>query len=262
MRQTGLIGILGGLGPEAGRLLHGYIIEEAARFKEVTCDQDHYDVLHFSLPSIIPDRASYIFDPTSPNPTPIIFKILCSMAQVAREYNRPIYVCIPCNTYHAPVLFEPLQHALAQSEISNHLKMLNLIEESALAVKNLDPSLKRIGLISTSGERASGIYRYYLSLQGIKLIQIDEKEQQFVDDAIYNPSYGLKATSLGTPIVREMLRDVVTLLQKRGADTIILGCTELPFVFDQEVWSGVHFISPMRIMAHRLIQEAQRITQR
>jgi aspartate racemase len=266
MKQTGLIGILGGLGPEAGRLLHGYIIEEAARLKSITCDQDHYDIVHLSLPSIIPDRASYIFDRACPNPTPVIFTILKSMALVAEQHDRPMSVCIPCNTYHAPVLFDPLKEALAKSDMRHHVRILNLIEESALAVQTYAETSKtktgtgadRVGLISTSGERASGIYRHYLGLQGIEVIQADDTEQKFVDDAIYNPVYGLKATSAGTPVVREILRDVVTLLQKRGAEIIILGCTELPFVFDGEEWGGAHFISPMRIMARRLIEEAEK----
>ena len=260
MKQTGLIGILGGLGPEAGRLLHGYIIEEATHLKSVTCDQDHYDVIHFSIPSIVPDRASYIFDPHCPNPTPIIFNILKSMALVAEQHQRPLSVCIPCNTYHAPVLFDPLEQALFQSDFSHYVQILNLIEESVLAIKTTYPSITRVGLISTSGERASRVYHHYLTLHGIELIQADEHEQKFVDDTIYNPVYGLKATSIGTPIVREILRDIVTLLQKQGAEIIILGCTELPFVFDQEMWGGAHFISPMRIMARRLIEEAEKAT--
>ena len=257
MSQQRLIGILGGLGPEAGRLLHGYIIEESMCQKTITCDQDHYDIIHLSLPSLIPDRAGYIFDNTQPNPTPIIYKILRSMKNMADAYGRALSVCIPCNTYHAPVLFAPLIEMLAQDHFCQNIRILNLIEESAEAVKKLYPKIKNVGLISTSGERKSEIYKHYLNLQGLNIIQVDEREQQFVDDAIYNPLHGLKATSYGTPIVREMLRDIVTMLQKRGAEVIILGCTELPFVFDQEQSAGVHFLSPMRIMARRLIEEAE-----
>ncbi len=256
MSKQKLIGILGGLGPEAGRLLHGYIIEETARQKNITCDQDHCDVLHMSLPGMIPDRASYIFDQTQPNPTPIIYDILMSMKGVADRYERPLLVCIPCNTYHAPVLFEPLLKMIQKNGYSDRLQVLNLVEESAKAVRRLYPNMSKVGLISTGGERASGIYKHYLECQGLEIIQADSTEQQFVDDAIYNPTYGLKATSHGTPIVREMLRDIVLLLQKRGAEVVILGCTELPFVFDHDHSAGVHFLSPMRIMAQRLVEEA------
>lgn len=255
MSQQRLIGILGGLGPEAGRLLQGYITEESMRQRTIRCDQDHCDVIHLSLPSLIPDRASYIFDQSQPNPTPIIYKILMSMKSMAELYGRALSVCIPCNTYHAPVLFDPLQDMLAQDNKNQNVRILNLIDESAQSVKKLYPRLTHVGLISTSGERKSNIYRHYLNLQGIDIIQADEHEQQFVDDAIYNPVYGLKATSQGTPIVREMLRDIVLLLQQRGAEVIILGCTELPFVFDQENFSGVQFLSPMRVIAKRLIED-------
>ena len=258
MKQTGLIGILGGLGPEAGRLLHGYIIEEAARFKAVSCDQDHYDVLHLSFPSIIPDRASYIFDTRAPNPTPIMFKILETMGLVAQQYGRSLSVCIPCNTYHAPILFHPLEHALLHSPFRERVQILNLIEESVLFIKAHSPQTTRVGLISTSGERASRIYEYYLSLHSLELVQVDEEDQKKVDDTIYNPVYGLKATSTGTPLVREKLQKIVKILQGKGVELVILGCTELPFVFDQEKEESVGFISPMRIMARRLIEEAEK----
>lgn len=255
MSQQRIIGILGGLGPEAGRLLQGYITEESMHQRTIRCDQDHFDVIHLSLPSLIPDRASYIFDNTEPNPTPIIYKILMSMKSMAEGYGRNLTVCIPCNTYHAPVLFDPLLKMLAQDNVDQKVRILNLIDESAQFVKKLYPKLNCVGLISTSGERKSNIYRHYLNLQQLNIIQVDEHEQQFVDDAIYNPLYGLKATSQGTPIVREMLRDIVLLLQKRGAEVIILGCTELPFVFDQQQFSNVNFVSPMRVMAKRLIED-------
>ena len=255
MSQQRLIGILGGLGPEAGRRLQGYITEESMRQRIIRCDQDHCDVIHLSLPSLIPDRASYIFDQSQPNPTPIIYNILMSMKSMAATYGRALSVCIPCNTYHAPVLFDPLLDMIGQDSNNHNIRLLNLIDESAQAVKKLYPNLRHVGLISTSGERKSNIYRHYLNLQGIDIIQVDDHEQQFVDDAIYNPTYGLKATSQGTPMVREMLRDVVLLLQERGAKVIILGCTELPFVFDQEHVSGVDFLSPMRIMAKRLLED-------
>ena len=256
MSQQRLIGILGGLGPEAGRLLQGYITEESMRQRTIRCDQDHFNVIHLSLPSLIPDRASYIFDTSQPNPTPIIYKILMSMAAMADVYGRALSVCIPCNTYHAPVLFNPLREMLIQDQLDRKVRILNLIEESAWSVKKQYPNLTKVGLISTSGERTSNIYRHYLNLQGLDIIQADAHQQQFVDDAIYNPEYGLKATSHSTPIVREMLRDIVLLLQDRGAEVIILGCTELPFVFDQEHFAGVQFLSPMRVMAKRLIEDA------
>ncbi len=61
LQKAAIIGIIGGMGPEAGRILHGLIIEETKKLRHVSQDQDHCDVLHFALPSIIPDRATYIF---------------------------------------------------------------------------------------------------------------------------------------------------------------------------------------------------------
>ena len=67
-RRFGTIGVLGGLGPEAGAYLLGRIVRETAAPK----DQDHPPVILYSLPQV-PDRTPAILR-KGPSPVAAILR--------------------------------------------------------------------------------------------------------------------------------------------------------------------------------------------
>lgn len=257
LQKAAIIGIIGGMGPEAGRILHGLIIEETKKLRHVGQDQDHCDVLHFALPSIIPDRATYIFDQTQPNPVDILIEIVKSAVSVGKQFNRPIISVVPCNTFHAPVLFDDLRHRIHQERIEEWFTLYDFVKEAVLGITETLPSLKKIGLLSTSGTRKTLIYAQALQAQGIELIQVTDEDQYKVDDAIYNPVDGLKALSKASPRIKDLLRGYVQTLRNQGAEKVILGCTEFPLAFEDLAGDEKdELIDPMRLVARRLIQKA------
>ncbi len=257
LQKAAIIGIIGGMGPEAGRILHGLIIEETKKLRQVEQDQDHCDVLHFALPSIIPDRATYIFDQTQPNPVDILIEMVRSAVAMGKRFNRPIISVVPCNTFHAPILFDDLMHRIKQEGIDEWFVLYDFVKEAVLGVTETFPALKKIGLLSTSGTRKTLIYAQALQAQGIDLLQVSDEEQYKVDDAIYNPVDGLKALSQASDRVKELLRSYVHTLKNHGAEKVILGCTEFPLAFeDVAIQEKEGLIDPMRLVARRLIQKA------
>ncbi len=248
-----IIGIVGGLGPEAGRLFHGYIIEETPRLKPVHVDQDHIDVIHFSLSSIIPDRASYVWGKINENPADQVYDILSMMAASGQHLGRHIYAVVPCNTFHAPKLFDPLLTKVQQSPFTQDLTLLNMIEESVAYIKKLYPEIKRVGVLGTNTTYRTQIYEKALKKNNIELVSLTSEVQEGVEESIYHPDYGLKALSYASDKARQLLLSAVQQLQGEDVQHIILGCTELPLAFPTQSVPGVELIDAGRVCAARLI---------
>lgn len=254
LQKAALIGIIGGMGPEAGRILHGLIIEETKKVRLVAQDQDHCNILHFSLPSLIPDRATYIFDQSQKNPVDVIIQIVKSMALVAEKFNSPIKAIIPCNTFHAPILYDDLKHRIVREQLDKWVHLHHFVNDTVLEIVEKFPHVQQIGLLSTSGTRKTAIYANALTKRGLILHEVPQNIQETVDDAIYNPTDGLKALSKASDRVKKLLENCVHSLKDQGAEKVILGCTEFPLAFETE--SNIlknELIDPMRLIAQRLI---------
>lgn len=257
LQKAAIIGIIGGMGPEAGRILHGLIIEETKKLRHVSQDQDHCDVLHFGFPSMIPDRATYIFDQTQPNPVDVLIEIVRSAVFMGKKFNRPILSVVPCNTFHAPILLNDLMERIKQEKLDEWFVLCDFVKETVEGIAENFPPLKKIGLLSTTGTRNSLIYKKVLNEKGIELIQVTAEEQLKVDEAIYNPVDGLKALSKASDRIKALLRRYAQTLRTQGAEKVILGCTEFPLAFeDLEKEERDDLIDPMRLVAQRLIHRA------
>src|SRR5690606_41427952 len=98
------IGVLGGLGPYAGLDLVRALFDETL----AEADQEHLPVALLSYPGRIPDRSTWIANPEgAPNPVPAMTEILRRLDDAGC-----VVAGIPCNTAHAPVLFDRLVEAL------------------------------------------------------------------------------------------------------------------------------------------------------
>ncbi len=256
MHKRPLVGIIGGLGPEAGRLLHGIFIEDMVRRFHVDRDQDHLDIIHLSFPGTIPDRASYIFDPSKPCPNEGIYPLLTHMAAMGRTYQRHVYVMIPCHTYHAPILYDDLVRRLKDGGLCHDLTLIHLVDRAAQALKEQNPTLKRVGLLATTGSWRTGIFDRALKHVGIQLLPLAAPYQELVDDAIYNPRDSLKALSAASSRVKANLDTVVNHMRDQGAEKVLLGCTELPFAYDgREITADSFLSSPLHLAASSLIDQ-------
>ena len=83
--------------------------------------------------------------------------------------------------------------------------------------------LTPVGLLATTGTVEGRLYHRSLEQQGIDLIVPEPDEQQTVMDFIYS---GVKASDFQYDT--GALKNVIRKLSERGAQSLILGCTELP----------------------------------
>lgn len=200
------IGILGGMGPAATVDLFDRIV----RATPARRDQDHIPILVVNDPSI-PDRTQAILH-GGEDPTPRLRAGMEKLAAMGADF-----VAIPCNTAH---YYLP---ALAQSA---PIPLLDMIGETVAAVGRLHPHVEQVGVMATSGTLTVGLYQTALAKAGLMPLEPTSAEIEQMMDAIYGPQ-GIKSAGV-THAACHGLQAVGAALVQRGAQTIILGCTEIP----------------------------------
>jgi aspartate racemase len=238
-----LIGILGGMGPEAGIALSKNIICNTIANK----DQEHLPQILFSVPESVPDRTDFITGKITENPGYQIAKVLLQM-----ESCGITVAAMACNTAHVPEIFDVIVSELIKN--SSNLQLLHMIKETGKFIKEHYNDKKRVGILGTTGTYITRQYDI-ISEYGLTVLNISEEEQEQLQKAIYDPDYGIKANAGNiSPVTRQILTDSIMSLIGKGAELIILGCTELPLVFSEPRFNGISVIDPSVVVARALIK--------
>ncbi|WP_420630207.1 aspartate/glutamate racemase family protein [Candidatus Leptofilum sp.] len=240
------IGVVGGVGPFAGIDLLGKIAAQTVAQQ----DQDHLTVLNWSQPSEIVDRTEYLLGEVDENPAGALAVQVQQLAKAGAGV-----VGIPCNTAHAPRIFNKMRAELAAANCD--VKLLHMIEEVGRFLQTTLPQVTQVGVLSTTGTYRAGVYVDVLEPLGFTAVLPPLPLQtEKIHPAIYDPVYGIKACGVATKQAQENLREGVATLKAAGAEAIILGCTELPLAFNKPTIAGLPLIDPTLILARALIREA------
>ncbi len=251
MTAEKVIIIGGGVGPLAGVKLHEYIIENTLTNGT---DQDHFEIYHLSRSGDIPDRSKAILSGRATLPAEGMFRTFKIADTALKTAGKEGVGGIPCNTFHAPEVFNYFIHLLHKDNLS--LSIINMIEETAKLIKKDFPSINNLGLMSTTGTRKTRVYHNILEPLGFSLLQVNEQDQSDLHETIYNHKWGIKATSSITPRIRRRFEYYLQELIERGAQAVILGCTEIPLALPEKELFGIPLIDPMLVLARALIREA------
>jgi aspartate racemase len=226
-----VIGILGGMGPEATIDLFYKII----KFTPAEKDQDHLRIIIDNNPKI-PDRTAAILG-TGENPLPILQKTAKNLEKAGADF-----IIIPCNTAH---------YFLSQIQKSVKIPILNMIEETALETKKRIPQIKKVGLLASNGVYKAGIYNQYFKKYNIEVIFPEEKDKEKVMKVIY----AVKAGNLSEEVKKSIISIAQRLIDK-GAEAIIAGCTEIPLILKEKNFS-VPLIDPTQVLAKVAVEKAR-----
>ncbi len=268
-----MIVIGGGVGPMAGVLLHQKIIENT---HTNGTDQDHLEVLHLSRSPLVGDRTDYLQGKDVPDPARGMFQVMrmAAGAIAAEGAHLPnggqpdgnsagagagartiasAVAGIPCNTFHAPRIFRTFLRLVEEAKLP--IRIVNMVDETITAVADLVSAGGNVGLMSTTGTRQAGIYKDALERRGFTVLEVPEEEQPLLHESIYNREWGLKAVSPPDRRAVERVTGYTRTLIDRGAEVIILGCTELPLAIPDATVGGVPAVDPMKVLARALIRE-------
>jgi len=242
-RPPKTIGILGGMGPQAGFDLATKVTSQTA----VARDQDHIPIVLYSQPDI-PDRTAYLADAEAPNPAPAIARAFMHLEDCGAEVAG-----LACNTAHTPLIFDDVTDIL-QSR-GSHLNILHLIEETVSGIKRAYPEVERVGVLGTVGTLSSRLYDQRLEAAGFAAIQPDHTDG--LTESIYNDVYGVKVcSSPASTEARDHVLEAIEQVRTKGAQMVILGCTELPLAVPEKDIGGLALIDPAVMLARALVNHA------
>jgi len=206
-----IIGIIGGMGPEATADLYLKIIKNTKAKK----DQDHFRVIIDSNVKI-PDRTQAILH-NGEDPTPYLIQTAKNLDKLSVDV-----ACIPCITAH--YFYEAVQESVS-------FKIINIIEEVVEYIKKYYPNIRKVGILSTTGTIKTELFNQYLKDYTI-VYPTKEIQEKNVMKAIYGEK-GIK--SGGEPeYARKLLVEAGEKVISRGAEVIIAGCTEIGLVLDKD----------------------------
>ncbi len=245
MSRIILIG--GGVGPMASLELHRLILQNTKASK----DQDHLRIIHLSCPDMIGDRTEALLAGLPEKPAQAMANIITAGARAAEHLTSSCVVGIPCNTFHAPPIWNEFTQALASKGFTH--PVFNMVEETISHIRKNYKDSSKIGILSTTGARTLGIYSKPLKACGFHVLEAEN--QELTHDLIYHRDWGIKANANITSRARNALYEQISELESRGAKAIILGCTELPLAVEQEkkTQDCCPLLDPMDILAVRLI---------
>ena len=226
-----IIGILGGMGPEATIDLFYKIIKSTPAEK----DQDHLRIIIDNNPKI-PDRTTAILG-KGEDPLPALQETARNLEKAGADF-----IIIPCNTAH---------YYISQIQESVNIPILNMIEETAKETQQRTPQIKKIGLLASMGTYKMEIYHQHFKKFNIEVISPEEKDKEEVMKVIY----AVKAGDLSEKVKKNIIQIAQKLIDK-GAEAIIAGCTEIPLIL-KEGDVSVPIIDPTQVLAKMAIKKAK-----
>ena len=128
------------------------------------------------------------------------------------------FIIIATNTMH--LVFDEVQASV-------NVPMLSLLEAVAEAI--LARGMKTVGLLGTKFTMEKTFYQDALVRQGITVLTPEAEGREYVNRVIYNELVAGR-------ILDESRRGFVAVIKKlveRGAEGVILGCTEIPLLVSE-----------------------------
>lgn len=233
--KEGIIGILGGMGPEATLDLFQKVIKNTKAVR----DQDHLRVLIDSNPKI-PERTAAVLG-SGESPLPMMIEGAKNLERAGADF-----IVIPCVTAH--YFIEELREGIA-------VPVVSIIEEVAGEIERRLPGVRQVGLIATTGTIKAGLFKDRLRDKGVEvLVPAPADQENLVMSAIGGES-GIKAGFISSENKGKILKASNALIE-RGAQGIIGGCTEVPLVIEQSDME-VPFFDSLNILALAAIRLAK-----
>lgn len=225
-----VVGILGGMGPEATVDLMRRVIAATP----ATDDSDHIHMLVDNNPAV-PSRIAALIEGTGPSPLPELVRMAEGLAA-----SGATMLAMPCNTahYYARGIAEAVP-----------LPFLNMVTLTAERIAAMVPVGARVGLLASTAVFKIGLYEKALARRGLS---IDKPRRQ---DDVMAMIRAVKAGDTGAS-QRKMLADVADQLAQNGAAVVLVACTELSIIADS-ITGTVPVLDALDVLANEIVTQAK-----
>jgi aspartate racemase len=224
------IGILGGLSPESTSIYYNHIIREyAKRFS----DYNYPEIIIYSVnfQEFIDWQNKERWDLASDK----MIEVFNILEKAGADFG-----LIATNTMH--IAFDKVQN-----EIS--IPILSIIESTAEIINQ--EKVKTIGLLGTIFTMSEKFYKQGLKEKGITTLIPEYKEQELINKIIFQEL----TKGITTPQSKAEYIKIINKLKNRGAEGIVLGCTEIPLLVSREDCS-IRLYDTTRIHAEKALNFA------
>lgn len=196
-------GVIGGMGTAATETF----IQTVNQLTAAQQDQDYLDYIVFNHASI-PDRTTYIFDTTQPDPLPAL---KADVAQLNLLGVR--FIVMTCNTAH---------YFLSELQKDSPVPIFSMPQIAVQACQSSTNKPLRVGIMATTGTIKANIYQTPLQVQHLTPVIPDDRQQAQIMTLIYQD---IKANHHVDGAKFHTLLSYF--FETKHCDKVILGCTEL-----------------------------------
>jgi len=203
------IGLVGGLCPESTR-----------EYEKIICDEYNRRVGGLNTPEMVVYYLNLqkIADLQNKNRWDLVgaemVKAIFSLRDAGADF-----AAIASNTPH-----NAYNHIITSSP----LEVLSIVD--AAAEKIHEDNISNVGLLGTKQTMELGYFQKVLESRDISTFVPDEKGRDFIDRVIFEEL----VHGATTQAAKEGYIRIIKELAERGAEGIILGCTEIPLLIKQE----------------------------
>ena len=202
------IGILGGLSPESTVI---YYLRIVRRYQELFGDHSYPEIIIYSMSFqrfvdwMAKDRWNEITDE--------LIRGIRNLAAAGADF-----ALIATNTMH--LVFDEVEKA-------SPIPLISIVDATAEAIKK--EKINTVGLLGTVFTMERSLYRDGLAKYGIKTLIPKKADRDYINKVIFE--------ELCRGIIRDESRNnfkrIIEELTERGAEGIVLGCTEIPLLIDE-----------------------------
>lgn len=203
MKPHPILGVIGGMGPEA-------TVEFMARIVKATPargDADHLHMIVDNNPKI-PSRIAALIDRTGESPAPELVRMARNLQSAGATF-----LAMPCNTAHGYA--QDISAAVS-------IPLLNMVEQAAgkMAVR-----YRQVGLLASTAVIRLRLYHQAFANHGVAVLHPDDQ------GAVMEVIMAVKRGDANTG-ERSVLAGAARALVQRGADVLLIACTELSLLAD------------------------------
>ena len=225
------LGIFGGMGPAASAEFVNRLVAQTP----AGCDQEHIPFVLWNNPQI-PDRSTSLRNNDN-RPLPFLLEGI----QILKAARCDLIV-IPCNT----------AHFWYDEMIKLKVPIVHIVDSVADAIRDAGVDSGTIGVMGTQATVELGLYQYKLNKAGWTCI-VPTKEEM---DTLVQPAIDL--VKAGDMIKSHtMLMSVVDSLIARGAQAVVLGCTEIPLAVKEDNQNTIPLVNSIDSLVKAVLKTRQ-----
>lgn len=194
------IGILGGLGPESTIAYYQYITR---KYYELRSDYAYPEIVIYSF------NFSEFIETGYRKPGTV------KTAIEALRRAGADFVIATCNSVH--IVYDEVCRDIC-------IPWISIMDPVAEQIKK--QAIRKVALLGTVFTMGNDFYQKCLAKYDIEVITPDEQSQREINRIVYDDLITAKVKDES----REVVSGIINKLQAEGAEGIVLGCTELPFL--------------------------------